>query len=280
MVRLQSQIIDPIVHWFKPVPPPPKPLPMSTWFYRNYIYMPVYAASDAFQRLTRSVDALDRLNKITLAALQGAQLWFAGESTPRINELYESVSHVNAFFGGVGFFGRVQDMTGVDKQGRPLIATRSSLKTISISFLTVAKAAELGKWLKTCNLLPTQSLHAIDVHYLGGVASRVGSSSLFTALGLTTLSSVKDRFVVLSSTYAILDNVEKLTHLKKWDTQTLVPIWLGIANDIGKIILTLFFRVQWLFIGIAITTASIAVTKILWNSYQEKPLPKVDWNRV
>lgn len=263
---------SPLTQYVRPRTQPADPL---TWMSRQ-VSSGFQVAWDAGDRLRSGVEPLDKINKLGIAGLQAMELYWAGAETPRVGAISEHLWNINEFFGSAGFFGRVQEVTGYDsKTGELSIFKRSKFKAANIVFLAFGKTAEVAKLFKSLDLLPVAKFAAIDSTYFGGIASRLGGTSLIRTLGLNSLGGTKNGFVLLSAAYAILDNVVNLIDAKVWDAHTLAKIGLAVANDLGKMAIIMWFywfTITWSFVAISASTSVIGLSKILFDSYTAKPL--------
>jgi hypothetical protein len=268
-----TTVVKPVVDLFRPQP---KPVTISSWM-SHRVSLICQLVWDAMGRLRAGTDGMDKSIKLAISGLQAGMLYYAGMETPRLQAISAHCWDVNGFFGAAGFFGRAQELTGFnEKTGGWLIKERPVFKASSIGFLTIGKGAELAKLFNKLELLPVAQLAAFDANYLGGIANRMGGTSIIRTLGLNSLGGTKNVFVILSATYAILDNVINLIDAKKWDAQTLAKIFLGVANDIGKIIMIMWFywfTVTWSFVAVSSTVATIGISKILFDSYSATGKP-------
>lgn len=253
-----------------------QPESVTTWMSRQ-VSLGGQLIWDAMGRLRRKGDSLEKLHKLVLAGFEGGMLWYGDAGAPRLKTMSEHLWSVNDFLGASGFFGRAQAVTAYNKgTGRLAITYCSPFKAFSMISLAAGKFAELLKVANKVEVLPVAQLASIDVNYLGGICSRIGGTSLIRIAGLGTLSGVKNYCMLLSASYAILDNVINLVDLKKWDAHSLAKIGLGIANDIGKMVMILWFywfTVTWTFVAVSSTVATIGISKILFESYSETGKP-------
>lgn len=242
-----------------------------SWVCRR-ISVPFLTVWDAFGRIRYQSDGCDKLNKFTIAFMQALGHFE--------HPVVHALKRVNDITGSMSFFGRVKDLTEVDKRGRLKIHDKSPLKATSITFLMLSKAAELSRWLKGVQLFPVTLLAATDAS-LGHVASSIGQTSVARVL-LTDLGQAKNTFGTISWTISILDNVIQLIDTQgKWTVKSVAKIILSIIGDIGKIILSQWFRWYVMaptFVAVALVTSAVGLAKILLVSYTEQqPLQLPNW---
>lgn len=268
-----SQAFSPIVQFFKPTP---KPEDYVTWAGRK-LGLARDLAVDASQRLfLDGIEGVDKTEKLAMAGLNGIILSCGGVA-PRASAILTAVSSANEFFGATGVFGRWEDVIGWNnKTKKYAVQEKTPVKGASATLLAGAKTAEAARYLDKLDFLHPKRWAAFDANYLGGIASKIGGIPLVQKVGLTTLTGTKNCLVILSASYGILENVINLMTLKVVDAQSLAKIGLGIANDTGKIVMSLWFywfTVTWTFVGVAATVATVGITKVLFDSYSKTGRP-------
>ncbi|MDP1835463.1 MAG: hypothetical protein Q8K75_05985 [Chlamydiales bacterium] len=255
----------------KPTPPPPPPSIVE----RIWICMvrALYTVVDAADRIRSSSDGLDKTLKLACGLSVGMMM------LPDVNTKYwgwlsKELKYIDGVFSAFAVFGRYNEFVKVDDKGKPLFmkghGIESTLKNTNVAFLAASKTCEFGRLLNTVGLMSTEGLLQADTQYLGGMASRIGGSTVFGRAAFSAgLAGCKDFFLVIACVFSIVNNSITIVNWK--DTFGTSRAAISIGADAGKIYLaTAAFALSYAWVAIAILTAVFGLTKILMDSYKNK----------
>ncbi len=264
--RAFGAIADPLLGLVKPKEPEPD-IFQQVWLAGT---RSVYVVVDAADRIRSGCDGLDKTLKLLSGLCVGAQL-VDGLDSSFFGELGGTLKHIDGVFSGISVFGRWHDLTRLDKHGHRAITHKGPIKQASVAFLTIAKSCEFVRLLKTLGLVTSAALTNIDVQYLGGVCGKMGECAVFKVCVDVGLAGMKNFFLVLASTYAII-NAAMIIIEGDADSYTTNRAIVGCLQDMGKIYLcSAAFAITGTWVIIAVATSVFGLTKILMDSYHNKP---------
>lgn len=246
-----------------------------------------YTIVDALERIRGSTDGLDKTLKLLCSLSVGAML-LPFTDLRYWKWLSKELKDIDGVFSAVSVFGRytaVAKMLAGPKPGERS-TDEGPIKNASVSFLTVAKTCEFGRFMQGVGLLSTDWFVAMDANYLGGIVAEIGSESILGSMAFEVgLGGCKNFFLVLASSYAIINSGITVIDCTKDPKKGYLNVQRAAASigaDLGKIYLcTAAFTVAPIWVAIAFMTAVFSLTKILLDSYDKKgPVVYPNWMKA